>query len=310
VSKIIVIIPRKCCDFGGAFSVYEGLSLLPEVELQTFETFNPTIDTKLVIGFGWTPLKKNGFSYKTAFVFCSPILQCEFSNELNLLNGKIQEVNKGVLDYLFLLHKSDADALSSIWGEKIIYLPPLFNKKLPEPQFESRRGICCGGMARGNKNYYNQSLAFAISKYKDQELYTFGDKPELFKLSESLFKQNWKWFDWKPNEEYYNILRRMKLGLQVSLSESFCYFVLELSLLKIPSVVSKTVWWYAQDPLLRECIVEDPDDPLEIKEKIEKVLDDDSFYRILCERSYNTAKEILENNLENVKKILGEILSV
>ena len=308
MSKIIVIIPQKCLGFGGAFTCYEGLSLLPEVELQTFETFNPTIDTKLVIGFGWTPLKKNGFSYKTAFVFCSPILQCEFSNELNLLNGKIQDVNKGSLDYLFLLHNSDVFALKSIWGNKIKWLPPLFNKKLPEPQFESRRGICCGGMKRGNKNYYNQALAFAISRYKDQELYTFGDKPELFRLSNSLFKHDWTWFDWKPNNEYYNILRRMKLGLQVSLSESFCYFVLELALLKIPSIVSKAVSWYAQDILLQDCIVENPNDPVEIKEKIEKVLDDDSFYRILCERSYNTAKEILENNLENVKKILGDLI--
>jgi len=310
MNKIIAIIPQKCLGFGGAFSVYEGLSLLSEVELQTFETFNPTVDTKLVIGFGWSPPRKEGFNYKTSFLFCSPILQCEFSNELNLLNGKIQEVNKGILDYLFLLHKPDADALSSIWGEKIIHLLPLFNKKLPEPQFESRRGICCVGMARGNKNYYNQALAVAISAYEDQELYTFGDKPELFHLSKSLFKQDWNWFDWKSNDEYYNILRRMKLGLQVSLAESFCYFVLELAMLKIPSIVSKTVSWYADDLDLNDnCVVENSNDPIEIRDRINNILDHPDTYSAICERSYFVAQRILKDNLEKTQKILEDLIN-
>jgi glycosyltransferase involved in cell wall biosynthesis len=310
MKSIIAIIPKHCLGFGGAFSVYEGLSLLPEVELQTFETFNPTPDTKLVIGFGYSPSRKEGFNYKTSFLFCSPILQCEFSNELNLLNGKIQEVNKGILDYLFLLHKPDADALSSIWGDKIKWLPPLFNKKLPEPQFENRRGICCGGINRGNKNFYNQALAVTTSKYKDEGLYTFGNKPELFRLSKSLFKQDWNWVDWKPNEEYYNILRRMKLGLQVSLSESFCYFVLELALLKIPSIVSKTIGWYADDFDLNDnYVVENPNDPIEIRDKINNILDHPDTYSAICERSYFVAQKILKDNLENTKKILGDLIN-
>lgn len=309
MSKIIAIIPKQCLGFGGAFSVYEGLSLLPEVELQTFETFNPTFDTKLVIGFGWSPLRKEGFNYKTSFLFCSPILQCEFSNELNLLNGKIQEVNKGLLDYLFLLHKPDAEALSSIWGEKIKWLPPLFNKKLPELQFESRRGICCGGMARGNKNYYNQALAVSISKHKDQGLYTFGDKPELFRLSKSLFKQDWNWVDWKPNEEYYNILRRMKLGLQVSLSESFCYFVLELGLLKIPAIVSPSVYWYSYEYILSEiCKVKNPNNPTEIKKRIDLILSSPDLYNDLCEASYSVSQKVLKINFDITKGILEELV--
>jgi len=309
MSKIIAIIPKQCLGFGGAYSVYEGLSLLPEVELQTFENFQPTLDTKLVIGFGWTPPRKEGFNYKTSFLFCSPILQCEFSNELNLLNGKIQEVNKGILDYLFLLHKPDADALSSIWGEKIKWLPPLFNKKLPEPQFESRQGICCGGMERGNKNYYNQALAVALSTYEDQGLYTFGPKTDLFRLSKSLFKQDWNWVDWKSNEEYYNILRRMILGLQVSLSESFCYFVLELAMLKIPSIVSKTISWYADDwDLNNDCVIENPNDPIEIRDKINNILDHPDTYSAICERSYFVAQRTLKDNLEKTQKILGGLI--
>ncbi|MCK4359393.1 MAG: glycosyltransferase [Candidatus Cloacimonetes bacterium] len=308
MNKIIAIIPQKCLGFGGAFTCYEGLSLIPEVELQMFENFQPTLDTKLVIGFGLTPPKGN---YWTAFVFCSPILQCEFSDELNLLNGKIQEVNKGILDYLFFLHVSSAEALKSIWGEKIKWLLPLFNKKLPEPQFEDRKGICCGGIKRGNKNNYNQALAMAISDYKEEPLITFGasTKTVLLRLSKDLFKQNWKSYDWvQPNNKYYNILRKVKLGLQVSLSESFCYFTLELALLKIPSIVSKTVYWYANEPKLKHCVVENPDDPLEIAEKINFVLNNESLYLELCEISYKVAQKTLAKNLNEVKKIFGGII--
>jgi len=307
--KIIAVIPKQCLGFGGAFSCFEGLSLIPEVELQTFETFNPTPDTKLVIGFGYSPLRKEDFNYKTSFLFCSPILQCEFSNELNLLNGKIQEVNKGILDYLFLLHKPDADALSSIWGDKIKWLPPLFNKKLPEPQFESRRGICCGGINRGNKNFYNQALAVATSKYKDEGLYTFGSKPELFELSKSLFKQDWIWSDWVSNEKYYNILRGMKLGLQVSLSESFCYFVLELGLLKIPVIVSPSVYWYSYEYMLSEiCKVKNPNNSVEIKKRIDLILSSPDLYTDLCEASYNVSQKVLKINFNIAKGILEELV--
>lgn len=309
MKSIIAIIPQKCLGFGGAFTCYEGLSLIPEVILQTFENFQPTADTKLVIGFGWTPPKKEGFNYKTSFFFCSPILQCEFSNELNLLNGKIQEVNKGVLNYLFLLHKPDADALSFIWGDKIKWLPPLFNKKLPEPQFD-RRGICCGGMNRGNKNFYNQALAVATSKYKDQGLYTFGNKPELFRLSKFLFNQDWNWVDWKPNEEYYNILRRMKLGLQVSLSESFCYFVLELGLLKIPAIVSSSIYWYSYEHMLSEiCKVKNPNNSVEIKKRIDLILSSPDLYNDLCEASYNVSQKVLKINFDITKGILEGLIN-
>lgn len=309
MKSIIAIIPNQCLGFGGSFSVYEGLSLLPEISLQTFENFAPIQDTKLVIGFGYTPPRKEGFNYKTSFLFCSPILQCEFSNELNLLNGKIQEVNKGILDYLFLLHKPDADALSSIWGEKIRWLPPLFNKKLPEPQFE-RKGICCAGMNRGNKNYYNQALAIAISKYKDQGLYTFGDKPEVFRLSKSIFNQDWCISDWiLQNDKYYDILKKMKLGLQVSLSESFNYITLELALLKIPSIVSPSIYWYAQDSMLNEeCVIKNSNDPIEIKTKIDCILTHSGLYSNLCERSYDVAQQVLKNNFDITKKVLEELI--
>ena len=311
MSKVIVLCPSQCLGFGGAFTVYEGLGILPEVSLQTFENFKPTFNTKLVIAVGNTPPKKEGFNYKTGFAFCSPILQCEFSEELNFLNGKICEVNRGVLDYLFFLHISSAKALKSVWGEKIVYLPPLFNKKLPELQFEDRKGICCGGIQRGNKNYYNQALAMTISDYKKEPLITFGasTKAMLFRLSKDLFKQNWESYDWvQPNSKYYNILKKVKLGLQVSLSESFCYFALELALLKIPSIVSKSVYWYANEPKLKHCVVENPDDPLEIAEKINFVLNNESLYLELCKISYKVAQETLENNLNEVKKIFERII--
>jgi hypothetical protein len=307
MKSIIATIPQVCLGYGGAFTVYEGLGLLPEVELQTHETFKPSPDTKLVIGFGCNPPKIG--DYKTAFVFCSPIIQCEHSGELELLNGKIQDVNNRVLDYLFLLHEPDAVALNVIWGENILPLFPLFNKQLPEPQFEDRKGICCGGHIRGNKNYYNQVLGFTISNYRKEGFFSFGLKPHLKHFSNILFKQDLNIPDYVlSNDLYYDNLRKMKLGLQVSLSESFCYFVLELSLMCVPTIVSKTIDWYAKDLRLKYCVVENPNDPCEIAEKINFILDNENIYLDLCNASQEVAQKVLVCNLEKTKKILQNLI--
>jgi len=52
MSKIIALCPKQCLGFGGAFTVYEGLGILSDVDLQTFDNFKPTSNTELVIAVG------------------------------------------------------------------------------------------------------------------------------------------------------------------------------------------------------------------------------------------------------------------
>lgn len=315
MSRIIALLPKKCADFGGAFSVWQGVGSLegsddrPLAVAQVHERFTPSSETRLVISFGVPPPKG---PFKRAFVFCSPLMQAELAGELPLLRMYVEQVQRGLLDYLFFTNKKVASTFQIAHNSnRFLFMPNVLARTLPSPfKIEDRRGIFCGGMERLNKNYLNQIAAYAVSKVSEP-LFTMGSSRKALytTLGKTLFGKTWHVFPPVVDHgAYYDQLRQFKLGLQVSVSENFCYLVQELGLLKIPCIVSPMIDWYRGRLLDRYCRVENIEDVLSIAACIRYVWQDEATYKALCEEAYEVSKRFVDINRKRAVEILEVLL--
>lgn len=318
MSRIIALIPRKCADFGGAFSVWQGIGSLVGSDGQSLavaqyhESFAPSSETRLVISLGIPPPKG---SFKRAFVFCSPLLQAELAGELPLLRMYIEQVQRDSLDYLFFPSEKVASTFQVAHNSnRFLFMPAVLARTLSAPllSMENRRGIFCGGMERLNKNYLNQIAAYTISEVSEPLVTIGSSRKALYTtLGNELFGNTWHVLP--PVEDYgvyYDRLRQFKLGLQVSVSENFCYLVQELGLLKIPCIVSPAIAWYRGRLLDRYCRVENIEDVPSIARCIQDIFQKDSQvpYEALCEEAYEVSKRFADINRKRAIEVLEVLL--
>lgn len=320
MSRIIALIPKKCADFGGAFSVWQGVGSLigsddqPLAVAQVHERFTPTPETRLVISFGVPPPKG---PFKRAFVFCSPLMQAELAGELPLLQMYVEQVQHGLLDYLFFTNEKVSSTFSTARDSgRFLFMPNVLARTVPPPydhfRMPHRRGIFCGGMERLNKNYLNQIAAYTVSKVSEPLVTMGSSRKALYTaLGKTLFNNAWHVLPPVVSHgAYYDQLRQFKLGLQVSVSENFCYLVQELGLLKIPCIVSPMIDWYRGSLLDKYCRVENIEDIPSIATCIRDILQDDSQvpYEALCEEAYEVSKRFVGINRQRAVEILEVLL--
>jgi len=87
-------------------------------------------------------------------------------------------------------------------------------------------------------------------------------------------------YDWLGGGDYHSLLATMKANLHCTIAETNAYQVWEASLLNVPSVVSHAVDWYP----LKELIVDNTNDIVDISDKIGKCICGDGVFANECYR--------------------------
>jgi len=257
-------------------------------------------------------LRKKG--RKIGVLFCSPLAQAHvvpssLNGDLDALLRYKNMLKSGDIDYIFLL----SERLTYLFkNEKIIYLPPALQWDLqPKNSFnvEDRKSICFFGTSDKHKNLATMFGAIKYSSVEDPFVITGQEKVQMCQFFANLFDmKNITLYPRLQRQQLLDLMNTVRLGIQISFSESFNYSTWELAMLSIPSVVSPSISWYVEDSTLKKfCFIENLDNPILIGEKIKKIYFDSILYKDLCILSKNIAVSVMENNNNKVVKLLEKI---
>lgn len=314
MANVLLTAPAKCLEPGsGSLNVLSSLQDICNADLYPYEKAKDFYTGyKLVISIG-TPLQRVAGT-ETAHIWCSPIGQLELAGEdsilLNLLNKALRKHSK--LGYLLCTSKTLTHILRKLYGKNILYLPPfLTDRQYLMVPIAERSGIVCIGMNRNNKNYLNQYVAASL--LTNDELHIIdngcGRGMRSREMAMRLFNIKHEFHPFIPETEYYNFLKTKRLGMQVSYSESFCYFVYELARMGIPSIVSGAVWWYLEDEWLTDhCVVKNIDDAEEIAFKANFLLTHNDRYMEATKRVKELSEKIGKRHKQEARELIKKIL--
>jgi len=187
-------------------------------------------------------------------------------------------------------------SLAQLHPEKGFYAPYPLDPFIPgvaQVQKEDYITLFCP--TKLSKNIHNQLCAVALLQ-KERKLTLYTNVP----VSEDIEHVP---FGWVPQEQYHQLVARARVNLAVSWAETFHYGCAEAALLGTASVVSPALDWYPI-PALR---VKNPNNPLEIKEKILFALDNPELGAMAREGVIGVAEErnaIVKEKLSVLDKTL------
>lgn len=162
------------------------------------------------------------------------------------------------------------EALSGMLEEEVGYLPNYYPIK---SSFRDTLHIGCFGAVRPMKNQLTQAIAAV--KYADEtgrRLY-FHINASRIERGENALKNIRSLFEhtkhiliehtWMNHDDFIKVVRRMDIGMQVSLSETYNIVAADFVSQNVPMVVSQEITFIHPD-----CQVENPKDIAEIVEKL------------------------------------------
>jgi hypothetical protein len=242
---------------------------------------------------------------KVALQWCSPLLQMELSGEIPRFLEALQFADKGLIDYLCLLTKSDVSALSSV-NNKITFMPVYMDTaELDSVEAQPLNGkhcdLFCGPCPR--KNLISQAVALA--KIKDLFVHTnFPQHPGNL-MYETFFKKvlgdNWINHHWMERKNYLKMCKSMNFGMQVSLSESYNYTAAEHMYFGVPTLMSNaSPMTHGLPDLL---LVKNPNDVIEIMGKANILMDEN----IRDEASRQCKNHIDNYNSDSKKELIATL---
>jgi glycosyltransferase involved in cell wall biosynthesis len=171
--------------------------------------------------------------------------------------------------------------------------------------------LFCSPNEYRRKNILNSLLAIS-NLDTPYLLYLNGlsENPDYRRLLER-FRIRYRDWSWMEPKQYRRVLNRVDIGLQVSFSEAFDFVAAEHIQRGIPVVGSRMV--PALDlmpPRVKEwCVVENPDDPLEIAAKLEYLLVHPAARNVLSKTARRHLLQANEKNIRQAKTLLLEIIS-
>lgn len=267
--KIITIVPTFFPGVSSVFSHMEKVigsknifvNLLKEEDLESCD---------LVI-FGawdnsyneWLPKIK----CKKGILWTSSILQAELSPEsveIKIYHQLLRHLAVGTLDYLFI---GDKKLFATTDSEKIKFFPyPIHLDTYSSPLNKWDEGVKNIGLftvSHARKNRMNQYEGFQLARRQNKDLI-------LYTNSYILKGDGVVTLPWMEKEAYEVMMDKIHIGLNVFLSESFCYSFLQLMAKGIPTICSLTIAFNFGFPeyISEKLVVFDCDDCVEISEKI------------------------------------------
>jgi len=320
--KIITTCPLEWADTG-VYWYLKNLEFVSNTKHIPWNQFQIQ-DADLVISCGIGEvdlLKLKRQKVKVGVLFCSPLAQAHIvpsspNGDLDSLLRYVNMLKSGDIDYVFLASKQLAELFKN---DKIIYLPPpLHWEGFPITKIEDRKGIGYFGTMDRHKNLATMFGAVKHSGIEDPFIITGSEKISMCSFFSHLFDmKNIFVYPRFSRPALFEIMSKVKLGIQIGFSESFSYTVWESAMLGVPSIVSPSIWWYCDDPFLKSyCMVQNLDDPILIGEKIKnlyllasmnKDCDGSAIYVELCKVAKKVAIETMNKNNQMIQEIFEKL---
>lgn len=310
---IYTLTPAENCFPG----VFRHLS-----EMQMFGTkhiylnqLNQVTDQDTVIFGAWDPGSypmaiRRCKAKKKALLWCSPLLQSQMNEpELNFLETILQLKDHSIIDYLLFADYETFEVFAGD-GVGILHLPHPADISKVE-QHKTNRGdissctqniFCYMPYGNKNKNQVTQLAAIKLFQRMNDDAWFFANGMGPWTAWADRLQLRYTDQGYLSKEDYYRNICSYRCGLHVTLSESFAYSVLDSFLLEVPLVCGPAINW--APPSL---IVKNPDDPIEIADKLAEVYDGNFVSYGKAARKFATQK-VTENN-EKAKEVLARIIS-
>ncbi|MDP2672038.1 MAG: hypothetical protein Q8O68_00825 [Candidatus Daviesbacteria bacterium] len=218
----------------------------------------------------------NQIKNKRGILWTSTILQAELSLEsveLKIFESVLHLHKTKLIDFVLIGDKKLADTFEiegiihfpyPIKQNKGEFVPPLFS--IPSTNV----GLFTVNHPRKNRTNQLMAVLRANKKSDKQNIRFISNCSSLNSSCPTLINKTWM-----IQEEYDQTLRSIQFGINVFICESFCYSFSELMCRGIPTITSYTVAknfdLHNDDFLTKSLIVYDPDDVIEISEKILKL---------------------------------------
>ncbi|MCK4575937.1 glycosyltransferase [candidate division WOR-3 bacterium] len=310
IEELISIYPdykRVRVKIPGVKGVLKRLSILKlSTKLKSF-------GDNVILG-SWKPYysviieKLNKLKIKPSILWCSTVGQSEMSwvIELERLKRILELLKKGAIRYLLVPEKTYR-SLSHI--DNVKYFPHPVNLETPLDYEEMElygNNVDLFFKFRPGKNALQQMLTPKYTKTKFHLHTNIKDKTVLDiakKLNLSFIHHSWL-----PGKKYFGLIKNMDMSLQVTWTESFNYAVCERMIIGIPTLVSSEVFLISKDKFLkRYLVVETPDSPIAIAQKIDFLFDNKNLMTEIVERSYERITKVAERYNKEIKDQLKNL---
>jgi len=278
--KILTICPE---EFVGVSAVFRNMSEVigsNHMELSKIVKNNEIIENyDLVILGGYHYEYLNILNHiqrpTRALLITSTLGQMELTGDYNFLKPSHEMLNMGIIDYLFLGSETLYKTFKTLYNDKsILYFPYPIHPLKPSGIYKEK----VFGMFAPNhprKNILNQIYAFIISN-KDYNLITnipiYTNYPRI------------QYVNWLPRKDYLEMIESCRAILNVFYTESLCYTTIEAMSLGTPVIFSPAIKQALKikDNMFKSLYVENPDNVVEIAEKIKYIssIDEDTYNRI------------------------------
>lgn len=160
------------------------------------------------------------------------------------------------------------------------------------------------------KNILNSLLAVGMQNQPYLlHLNGLSENPDYRRLLDQ-FEIRYHDWGWMTAQQYRRVVARVDIGLQISFSESFDYVAADHIRRGIPVLVSKMVpALYDMPARVRErCVIDNPDDPVELAAKLDYLLAHPAARRSLGESARRQLLKTNEKNILQAKTLLRQIV--
>jgi len=245
---------------------------------------------------------------QAAVYWTSSTGQVDISSEAAQLE---RVLNHPRIRYKFFMHRAFAAALQ---GRGDCLELPATIPVATRPRVRSANAVpvislFCSPNEYRRKNILNSILAVAMQT-RPYIFYLSGlsENPNYRRLLDGfgIRYRDWGWM----TRQYARVLSRVDIGLQVSFAESFNYVAAEHVQRGIPVLVSRMVPALYNMPrrVERHCVVENPDDPLEIASKLKYLLAHPTERQSIGDIARRQLLKTNEENICQAKTLLHQIL--
>ena len=235
--------------------------------------------------------------------------QTDISDEIGSLGNLI---NSSEIKYKLFANKDPASSLSgrlnnvNFLPDTVIFPEELQNNLRNRKKRAIVISLFCSPFEYKRKNILNSLLA--VSMLKDRyTLYLNGlSANKSYKSMLEKLKILYRDFDWMSDEDYERVLWDVDLGLQVSFAETFNFVAADHMARRIPVITSRMVPVMDGMPqsITRRLIIEDPDSPFEIKDRIEYLIRNPRMLPEMGKTMYNYLGKENKKRVEIAKNVL------
>ena len=292
-------------------------------EIKFFVNYLKTEKPKLVVFGGWSKIyevflkKLNREKTQFGIYWTSSPGQVDISEEIGILSFLI---NESRIQHKLFANRELALFLSGRISN-VGYLPdtlilPRLNSKRSRDGNKNKEDVVvslfCSPFEYKRKNILNCLLA--LSTLKDNYiLYLNGlSKNKYYKNVLESLDIRYKDFGWMTDKKYKSIITKVDLGLQVSFAETFNHVAAEHIIREIPVITSRMVpvMQNMSKEIKDKLIVDNPDNYIEIKEKIEHLILNLHQRRKLGTMMLNQIRKENDNRIKIATDLIHKIMKL